>query len=103
MSKTSTVILLAFDIPTENSKAYRNFRKNIIAEGFLMLQRSVYYRICHNKSSANTLTNRIEKRIMTEGNILIMTMGYRQFEKIKLYKDGILSNFNIRWDSFEIL
>lgn len=48
-------LLIMFDLPVETSKErreYRQFRKRLINEGFLMIQYSVYVRVCVNKKSA---------------------------------------------------
>ncbi len=45
----------AFDLPmetTQEKRQYRLFRKELIANGFEMLQFSVYYRTCPNRSFA---------------------------------------------------
>lgn len=45
-------MLCMFDLPvdTEGQKrAYRIFRKNLIQEGFVMIQYSVYVRICPSR------------------------------------------------------
>ena len=45
-----------FDLPMETPKEkriYRQFRKELISCGFEMLQFSVYYRTCPNRSFAN--------------------------------------------------
>lgn len=42
-------LLIMFDLPVETSKErreYRQFRKRLINEGFLMIQYSVYVRVC---------------------------------------------------------
>ena len=44
-------LLCFFDLPMETNqekRVYRNFRKDLIANGFEMLQFSVYYRTCPN-------------------------------------------------------
>ena len=45
-------MLCMFDLPVELSderKAYREFRKNLIKEGFIMMQYSVYVRTCPSR------------------------------------------------------
>ncbi|WP_334082272.1 CRISPR-associated endonuclease Cas2, partial [Helicobacter typhlonius] len=42
-------VLVMFDMPTcskKERKDYARFRKNLIKDGFMMLQYSVYMRIC---------------------------------------------------------
>ena len=46
-------LLCFFDLPMESKdekRIYRNFRKELISNGFEMLQFSVYYRTCPNRS-----------------------------------------------------
>ena len=48
-------LLCFFDLPMESKdekRIYRNFRKELISNGFEMLQFSVYYRTCPNRSFA---------------------------------------------------
>ena len=55
-------LLVMFDLPVETSedrKAYRHFRKALLNEGFLMIQYSVYVRVCVSKQSAQFIENRI--------------------------------------------
>ena len=49
-------LLCFFDLPMETAqekRQYRLFRKELIANGFEMLQFSVYYRTCPNRSFAS--------------------------------------------------
>lgn len=51
-------LLCFFDLPMETvqeKRTYRNFRKELIANGFEMLQFSVYYRTCPNRSFAKKI------------------------------------------------
>ena len=51
-----------FDLPVETEEQRRNyriFRKELIQEGFVMIQYSIYVRVCPSREFAN----RIEKRI----------------------------------------
>lgn len=54
-------VLVMFDMPTTSKKDrqnYAKFRTRLIADGFMMLQFSVYMRICKGIASAN---NHLEK------------------------------------------
>lgn len=55
-------LLIMFDLPTETAqdrKNYRIFRKELINEGFVMIQFSVYVRVCVNRKMAIFLENRV--------------------------------------------
>ena len=52
-------VLCMFDLPVETDeerRAYRTFRKNLIKEGFIMIQYSVYVRVCPNRDYARRLS-----------------------------------------------
>lgn len=56
-------LMIMFDLPTETAaerKEYRQFRKELINEGFLMVQYSVYVRVCVTRKTAKFLENRVK-------------------------------------------
>lgn len=71
-----------FDLPVETSKqrkAYRQFRKRLINEGFLMIQYSVYVRVCVNKKSARFIEKRISTLLPETGVIQSMILTEKQY------------------------
>lgn len=53
-----------FDLPVETEEQRRNyrlFRKKLIQEGFVMIQYSIYVRVCPSREFANRIENRIKK------------------------------------------
>lgn len=80
-------MLCMFDLPVdtgEERKAYRIFRKNLIKEGFTMMQYSVYVRTCPNRDFANRLEKRIKKIVPTAGNVRTLIITEKQYDDIKL-------------------
>lgn len=80
-------VLCMFDLPMDTSgekKAYRVFRKNLISEGFVMMQYSIYVRVCPNRDFAERLEKRIRKYTPEKGNIRILMITEKQYEDIKL-------------------
>ena len=80
-------MLCMFDLPVETSeeqRAYRKFRKDIISEGFIMIQYSVYVRTCPNREFANQLEKRIQRFVPKEGNVRLLTVTEKQYEDMKL-------------------
>lgn len=78
-------MLCMFDLPVDTSeqqRAYRKFRKDIMSEGFIMIQYSVYVRTCPNRQFANQLEKRLKKIIPAEGNIRLLTVTEKQYEDI---------------------
>ena len=80
-------ILCMFDLPTETEKdkrAYRIFRKNLIKEGFRMVQYSIYAKTCVSRESAAGVVGRIRKYVPDQGNIRLLTVTEKQYEDMIL-------------------
>lgn len=80
-------LLCMFDLPVETDyerRAYRIFRKNLIEEGFTMMQYSVYVRICPSREYANRLETRIKKFTPPEGNVRLLCVTEKQYMDMKL-------------------
>lgn len=80
-------MLCMFDLPVETEeqrRAYRIFRKNLIQEGFMMIQYSIYVRICPSREYANRLENRIKKGIPQDGNVRLLCVTEKQYADMKL-------------------
>lgn len=80
-------MICMFDLPVETEdekRAYRMFRKNLIKEGFVMMQYSVYVRVCPNRDYANRLEARIKKIVPLEGNVRLLCITEKQYEDMKL-------------------
>lgn len=76
-------VICIFDLPvvTENDKrAYRDFRKFLIKNGFEMLQYSVYIRTCPNRSFATKFYQRIRQNSPRKGDIKLFMITEKQFE-----------------------
>lgn len=55
-----------FDLPVETEEQRRNyriFRKELIQEGVVMIQYSIYVRVCPSREFANRIENRIKKKV----------------------------------------
>lgn len=56
-------LMIMFDLPVDTAderREYRQFRKRLINEGFLMIQYSIYERVCVSRKTATFLENRIK-------------------------------------------
>jgi len=77
-----------FDLPVTNKvlrKRYARFRKDLLGEGFTMLQYSVYARHCPSEESAATIRARVRSRLPDEGQVRVMGVTDRQFGKMEVY------------------
>lgn len=80
-------LLCMFDLPMETGeekREYRKFRKNLIAEGFMMMQFSVYVRTCPSREYANRLETRVRKFTPPRGNVRLLAVTEKQYEDMKL-------------------
>lgn len=75
-------LMIMFDLSVETAKQrkqYRQFRKSLINEGFLMIQYSVYVRVCVTKKSATLMENRIKTFLPENGTIQALTLTEKQY------------------------
>lgn len=80
-------VLCMFDLPVDTEKerkAYRNFRKNLLIEGFTMMQYSIYVRTCPSREYADRLENRIKKFIPDKGNVRLLSVTEKQYDDMKI-------------------
>ena len=75
-------VLLFFDLPRETHserKSAAKFRKDLLEDGFLMLQESVYCKLALNATAVELLKNRVKKYMPKKGSIMILTVTEKQF------------------------
>jgi len=75
-------ILCMFDLPTdsnEEKRSYRMFRKTLIANGFVMIQYSVYIRTCPNREFAKKFLPKLKVEAPKKGNIRLITITEKQY------------------------
>lgn len=83
-------LMIMFDLPVETSeerKEYRKFRKNLINEGFIMIQYSVYVRVCVNKKSAEFTEKRIESFLPSKGVVQSLILTEKQYNDMHFLLD----------------
>lgn len=81
-------VICMFDLPVDTAKQRRDytiFRKNIIKEGFVMMQYSVYIRTCPSREYAERIEKRMKKIIPAEGNVRLLQITEKQYEDIKIF------------------
>lgn len=88
-------VLLFFDLPVETEsqrRDYRVFRKNLIKDGFIMLQNSVYAKMALNPSAARMVRDRVEKFKPSEGIIQVLIVTENQFASMEYILGASSSN-----------
>lgn len=76
-----------FDLPVdtdEEKRIYRIFRKNLLKEGFTMMQYSIYVRVCPNRDYGKRLEKRIQKLAPPKGNVRLLSVTEKQYSDMKL-------------------
>ncbi len=77
-----------FDLPTDTAdarRAYARFRKDLLDDGFTMMQFSVYSRHCASIENAEAHVDRMGRKLPPAGEVRFMTITDRQFSRIKIY------------------
>lgn len=80
-------VICMFDLPVETEeekRAYRIFRKNLMREGFIMIQYSVYVRTCPSREYVKRLEKRVQKIVPQKGNVRLVTITEKQYTDMKL-------------------
>lgn len=78
-----------FDLPVdspEHRKVYTRFRKALLAEGFTMLQYSVYARHCRSEEKADAFKGHLRVRLPKEGEVRLLTVTDAQFAKMEVFR-----------------
>ena len=79
-------LFVFFDLPTDTKKDRKNyarFRKDLMKDGFTMMQFSVYNRHCASVQSTDVHYKRIEKIIPPKGQVSILQITDKQYGDIK--------------------
>jgi len=78
-------LFVFFDLPTnikEERKEANKFRKNLLIDGFHMMQYSVYNRHCASKENADVHIRRVKSVLPPDGLVSIMNITDKQYGKI---------------------
>lgn len=74
-----------FDLPSSESqerKEYQKFHKEIIRNGYIMVQYSVYSKAINFKSKIEAEIKNIKKFIPSDGNIRIIVLTEKQYSEM---------------------
>ncbi|MFA5298379.1 MAG: CRISPR-associated endonuclease Cas2 [Lutibacter sp.] len=78
-------LFVFFDLPTDTKKDRRNaqqFRKNLLKDGFTMMQYSVYTRHCASSESADVHEIRVKRLLPPLGKVSVLRITDKQFGNI---------------------
>lgn len=78
-------VLIMYDLPmvsSKNKKDYRVFRKNLIKEGFIMMQESIYVKLVQNQQGADAAITYVKKVKPPDGLIQALVITEKQYGRI---------------------
>lgn len=81
-------IIVFFDLPTDTVKArkqYTRFRKDLLEDGFSMMQYSVYYRHCASKENTHVHLERIRRCVPPDGEVRVVQFTDKQFSRMEVF------------------
>ena len=82
-------VMVFFDLPTETKaerKAYADFRKKMLQDGFAMFQFSIYLRHCSSMENATVHVKRVKKSLPLKGHVGIITITDKQFGMMEIFQ-----------------
>ncbi len=81
-------LVAMFDLPVDTKaarRAYAQFRKNLLKDGFSMLQFSVYARHCASEENTDVHIRRVEHVLPDDGEVRLLTITDKQFERMRVF------------------
>lgn len=81
-------IIALFDLPTETKRQrqrYARFRRELLNDGFSMMQYSVYKRHCANKENATVHVQRMGQRVPEEGEVRFLQITDKQYGDMVIF------------------
>jgi CRISPR-associated protein Cas2 len=81
-------VISFFDLPVQtrkNRKDYARFRKDLLEDGFTMMQFSVYSRHCASIENAEVHVDRMGTKLPPEGEVRFLTITDKQYGRIRTF------------------
>ena len=85
-------LFVMFDLPVDDAQArnnYTRFRKSLLANGFTMIQFSIYARYFHCEEACQPHQRKIKTMVPSKGQVRILMVTDRQFGKMVVYQGKI--------------
>lgn len=81
-------IIVMFDLPVITEKERKiatKFRRFLLDDGFIMMQLSVYSRICKNNDDLQKHINRLKMNAPKSGNIRLIQVTEKQYNNMIMF------------------
>lgn len=98
-------VLVFFDLPTETKKekkAAANFRKQLILDGFVMFQFSIYMRHCPSAENAEVHIKRVKTFLPPLGQVGILSITDKQFGSMELFTERKMQKTQVGYMQLEL-
>lgn len=95
-------LIVMFDLPVvteKDKKIYTKFRRFLLDDGYIMLQYSIYARICKNADDVHKHEIKLKVNMPNNGNVRLLQITENQFENMKIFCGKITSEEKIGMDS----
>ena len=79
-------VIVFFDLPVQTSaqrREYTQFRKQLVKDGFIMMQESVYCKLALNMSVAGAIMENIRQNKPPEGLVQMLVVTEKQFARME--------------------
>lgn len=80
-------MIIMYDLPTtshfdtKNAQKFHNFLLN---QGYIMLQFSVYMKLCQNYDSVAVQVKKVKQNLPQKGNIRLLTITEKQYQHMEI-------------------
>ncbi len=82
-------VFVFYDLPTDTKRDRRNislFRKNLLKDGFAMLQYSIYIRHCNSRENAEVHIKRVKHSLPPKGEVIVFSLTDKQFGMMEFFR-----------------
>lgn len=79
-------VIVFFDLPVQTSaqrREYAQFRKQLVKDGFIMMQESVYCKLALNMSVAGAIMANVRQNKPPEGLVQMLVVTEKQFARME--------------------
>lgn len=80
-------LFVLFDLPVDTAaarRAYAQFRKFLLKNGYLQIQYSVYARVCASESNVEVHVKRVEAHVPDAGEVRLLCITDKQFARQRI-------------------
>lgn len=81
-------LVAMFDLPVDTKaarKAYAQFRKSLLKDGFTRMQFSVYIRHCASEENTDVHMERVQGFLPDDGEVRVLAITDKQFERMRVF------------------